>query len=256
VSALLAPPGARKAAASKSSNVADTVSTNNNRAIEVARKGLTVLSESEMAEWERVFALPTAAVAQAIIGASLCRIVPANESDAGQEIVGRIVETEAYLPLVDPACHGYRGPTPRNAAIFGRPGFAYVYFVYGNHYCVNVSTERAGIGGAVLIRALEPVRGIDAMRRRRPPGTPDAALACGPGNLCRALGIDRSCDGTDMRSGLLRIVLPAAQVRNIEAGPRIGIRAAAEWPLRFIDPSSASISPFRRRASVSAKNGR
>lgn len=209
-----------------------------------------------MAEWERVFALPTAAVAQAIIGASLCRIVPANESDAGQEIVGRIVETEAYLPLVDPACHGYRGPTPRNAAIFGRPGFAYVYFVYGNHYCVNVSTERAGIGGAVLIRALEPVRGIDAMRRRRPPGTPDAALACGPGNLCRALGIDRSCDGTDMRSGLLRIVLPAAQVRNIEAGPRIGIRAAAEWPLRFIDPSSASISPFRRRASVSAKNGR
>jgi DNA-3-methyladenine glycosylase len=232
------------------------VSTTNNRAIGIARKGLPVLTRIAAEDWDRVFAMPTAAVARALIGASLCRVVPPTQPDAGEEIVGRIVETEAYLPLVDPACHGYRGPTPRNAAIFGRPGRAYVYFVYGNHFCVNVTTEPAGIGGAVLIRALEPVRGIEAMRRRRPAGTPDAALACGPGNLCRALGIDRSCNGVDLRSGPVRLEPPVAELRNIGAGPRIGIRAAAEWPLRFVDPSSESISPFRRRASVSAKNSR
>jgi DNA-3-methyladenine glycosylase len=203
-----------------------------------------------------VFALPTVAVARALIGAMLCRIMPPTEPDAGEEIVGRIVETEAYLPIVDPACHAYRGPTPRNAAMFGRPGRAYVYFVYGNHYCVNVTTEPAGIGGAVLIRALEPMRGLEAMRRRRPAGTPDAALACGPGNLCRALAIDRSCNGADLRIGPLRIELPATELRNIGAGPRIGIRAAAAWPLRFVDPSSDSVSPYRARASVSAHKGR
>jgi DNA-3-methyladenine glycosylase len=200
--------------------------------------------------------MPTAAVARALIGASLIRILPPSEPDAEEEIVGKIVETEAYLPLVDPACHGYRGPTPRNGAIFGRPGRSYVYFVYGNHYCVNVTTEPAGIGGAVLIRALEPVRGIEAMRRRRPAGTPDAALACGPGNLCRALSIDRSCDGVYLRAGSLRLELPAVELRSIGAGPRIGIRAAADWPLRFVDPSSESISPFRSRATVLAKKGR
>jgi DNA-3-methyladenine glycosylase len=238
------------------SNVADGVSTNNNRAIGAASKGLTVLTRRASADWERMFALPTAAVARSLIGASLHRILPPAEPDAGEELVGRIVETEAYLPLVDPACHGYRGPTPRNEAIFGRPGRAYVYFVYGNHFCVNVTTEPAGVGGAVLIRALEPVRGIDAMRRRRTAGTPDAALACGPGNLCRALGIDRSCNGADLRTGPLRIELASVAMPSIGAGPRIGIRAAAQWPLRFVDPSSKSISPFRQRATVSVKNSR
>jgi DNA-3-methyladenine glycosylase len=256
VSAQQAPPEARKAAASKSSNVADEVNTTNNRAIGVARKGLPVLTRGASAKWERVFGQPTAAVARALIGASLYRVVPPEQSDAGTMIVGRIVETEAYLPLVDPACHAYRGPTPRTAVMFGRPGYAYVYFVYGNHFCVNVTTERAGIGGAVLIRAVEPVRGIEAMRRRRPAGTPDAALACGPGNLCRAFAIDRSCSGADLSSGPLRIEFPVAEVQNIVAGPRIGIRAAADWPLRFVDPASASVSPFRLRASVSAKKGR
>jgi DNA-3-methyladenine glycosylase len=203
-----------------------------------------------------VFALPTAGVARALIGATLCRVLPPDQPESSEEIAGRIVETEAYLPLVDPACHGYRGPTPRNGAIFGRPGCAYVYFIYGNHYCFNVTTEPAGIGGAVLIRALEPVRGIEAMRRRRPAGTPDAALACGPGNLCRALGIDRTCDGADLRSGALRIELLDAGAPAISAGPRIGIRAAATWPLRFIDSSSKSVSPYRPLASVSARIGR
>lgn len=220
------------------------------------RKGLTVLTKIGAAQWDRVFSLPTVAVARALIGALLCRVVPPHQSDAGESIVGRIVETEAYLPLVDPACHGYRGPTPRTEAIFGRPGCAYVYFIYGNHFCFNVTTEPAGIGGAVLVRALEPMRGIAAMRRRRGADAPDAALACGPGNLCRALGIDRSCDGADLRSGALTIVLPDAAPAAIGAGPRIGIREAAEWPLRFFDPTSKSVSPFRLRATVSNDKGR
>jgi DNA-3-methyladenine glycosylase len=205
---------------------------------------------------EQVFALPTVAVARALIGATLRRVVPPGQPDAGRELAGRIVETEAYLPLIDPACHGYRGPTPRNDAIFGRAGCAYVYFIYGNHFCFNVTTEPAGIGGAVLIRALEPLQGVDIMRRRRPSGTPDAALACGPGNLCRALSIDRSCNGTDLRYGALTIEVLDARAPEVGAGPRIGIREAVEWPLRFIDPSSASVSPFRRRTSVSNRKSR
>jgi len=232
-----------------SSNVAVGLSTNNNRANGRARKGLTVLSATEAARWKHVFALPTVAVARELIGASLVRIIPPDEPDAGEVLVGRIVETEAYLPLVDPACHGYRGPTPRNSAIFGRAGYAYVYFIYGNHHCFNVTTEPAGIGGAVLIRALEPVRGLAAMRRRRRVGTPDAALASGPGNLCRAFGIDHACDGVDLRSGALRLDL-ADVAPPIGASHRIGIRAASTWPLRFVDLTSKSVSPFRSNATV------
>lgn len=232
-----------------SSNVAVGLSTNNNRANGRSRKGLTVLSAAESERWNRVFALPTVSVARELIGASLVRTIPPDEPDAGEVLAGRIVETEAYLPLVDPASHGYRGPTPRNSAIFGRPGFAYVYFIYGNHYCFNVTTEPAGIGGAVLIRALEPLRGLAAMRRRRRAGTPDAALASGPGNLCRAFGIDRACDGVELRSGALRLELVDVG-RPIGVSGRIGIRAASEWPLRFFDLTSKSVSPYRRNASV------
>src|SRR5215471_9300150 len=132
-------------------------------------------------------------VAKRLIGATLARRLPIGEPDAGTIVGGRIVETEAYLPLTDPSCHGFRGITKRNSAIFGPPGHAYVYFIYGNHYCLNVTTEKPGVGAAVLIRALEPKRGIQAMRRRRP-SQPDAKLASGPGNLCRVLSIDRRSD--------------------------------------------------------------
>jgi len=222
---------------------------NNSRANVTARKGLTGPMRITNFRWEHLFASPTIDVARALIGAYLRRVVPPGQPDAGSVLMGRIIETEAYLPLVDPACHGYRGPTARNSSIFGRPGRAYVYFIYGNHFCFNVTTEPPGIGGAVLVRALEPVSGIAAMRRRRPPETPEAALASGPGNLCRALAIDRSCDGADLRSGAIRIELPEARSSSqvVIEGPRIGIRAAARWPLRFVDASSASVSPFRRR---------
>ena len=182
---------------------------------------------------------PTIDVARRLVGATLIRSL----SDGGQtiEMVARIVETEAYLPLVDPSCHAYRGPTRRNASVFGRRGTAYVYFIYGNHYCLNVVTERAGIGAAVLIRAAEPLEGLETMRRRRP-GVADAKLASGPGNLCRALSIDRAQDGVDLSNGELRIVSGKGRPAATAVSGRIGLSVAQRWPLRFFDPSSQSVS--------------
>jgi DNA-3-methyladenine glycosylase len=192
------------------------------------------------------FGGPTIDVARRLVGAFLFRRLPPGEPDAGTLLIARIVETEAYLPLVDPSCHAYRGPTRRNASLFGRPGYAYVYFIYGNHYCLNVVTERPGIGAAVLIRAAEPVKGLESMRTRRP-GAADAALACGPGNLCRAMAIDRTDDGADMSLGDLRIAPSRTARVNVATSPRIGINVARNWPLRFFDPTSPSVSPYRRR---------
>jgi DNA-3-methyladenine glycosylase len=194
------------------------------------------------------FSGPTVSVARRLIGALLVRRIPDGRPDAASRLVARIVETEAYLPLVDPACHAYRGPTRRNASVFGRPGTAYVYFLYGSHYCLNVVTENPGIGAAVLIRAAEPLDGLEVMRRRRP-GVSDAALACGPGNLCRARAIDIADDGADLRGEGLAIVPSLHPVRDVASGPRIGISTAVDWPMRFFDASSASVSPFRRRSA-------
>jgi DNA-3-methyladenine glycosylase len=194
------------------------------------------------------FAGPTVDVARRLIGATLVRTIPPGQPDAETIVSGRIVETEAYLPNVDPSCHGYRGPTKRNASLFGRPGHAYVYFIYGVHFCFNVVTEPPGIGGAVLVRAIEPLAGIDAMRRRRQMHTSEWALASGPGNLCNALGIGRDCDGLDLRAGRLRIVFPSSKSPPIETTARVGISQAADWPLRFYDPTSKSVSRLPARA--------
>lgn len=197
---------------------------------------------------DELFTGSTEEVARRLLGQTLVRRIPYGRPDGGARVAGRIVETEAYLPLVDPSCHAYRGPTKRNATMYGRPGTAYVYFIYGNHYCLNVVTEPPGIGGAVLIRAAEPIAGIDAMRRRRGERPPTDALASGPGNICRAFEIDLECDGRDLRAGDLAIEEGAAPSdTDIGVGPRIGLSAAAAWPLRFVDLRSKSISPFRRR---------
>ena len=201
-----------------------------------------------------LFAGPTIDVARRLIGATLNRRLPKGEPGAGQIVSGRIVETEAYLPLVDPACHAYRGPTKRTATLFGRPGTAYVYLIYGMYYCLNVTTEPPGIGAAVLIRALEPLCGIEEMRRRRGPHVPTAALLSGPGNLCRAMSIDLRCDGADFRNGNLIIEPCVAGVRvATQSGRRIGLNVAADWPLRFVDAHSPSVSPFRRSRGRSAQ---
>lgn len=202
------------------------------------------------------FSGPTIDVARRLIGAYLARTIPADQPDAGVRMLARIVETEAYLPLVDPSCHAYRGPTRRNASAFGRPGTAYVYFIYGNHFCLNVVTERPGIGAAVLIRAAEPVEGIEAMRARRP-RVPDAALLSGPGNLCRAMSIDRLLDGASMALGELHILKARSAAGTVGVSPRIGLSVAQTWPLRFFDPASPSVSPYknnRRKARLGSSS--
>jgi DNA-3-methyladenine glycosylase len=151
----------------------------------------------------------------------------------GTRTAGRIVEVEAYLGPHDPAAHGYQGRrTPRNAALFGPPGTCYVYFIYGAHWCANAVTEREGYPAAVLIRALEPVAGVDVMRRRR--GVRKLEQLCaGPGRLCQALAIDRRQNGAPLSGAAIRIVGRSASPKTIAAGPRIGVSRAADWPLRF-----------------------
>ncbi len=151
--------------------------------------------------------------------------------------VGRIVETEAYLHG-DPACHAYRRQTPRNAAMFGPPGHVYVYQIYGLHHCVNIVTAPAGTGEAILIRALEPVEGLEIMRQRRPTATKPADLCKGPGRLVQAMGITRAMDGMSLTSGSL-YVLPAAAYPSFNhpfdtiTTTRIGITQGADLPYRF-----------------------
>jgi DNA-3-methyladenine glycosylase len=180
---------------------------------------------------------PAAQVAPDLLGKVLLRRTP--DGLAG----GIIVETEAYLHD-DPACHAVNGPTPRNRSMFGPPGHAYVYFIYGCHYCANAVCGPEGVGEAVLIRALEPKEGIALMRHRRP-GVLDRALANGPAKLCVALDIARSLDGADLcspRSGIWIAAAQAAKPETIATGPRIGITKATGLHLRFFWRNSAFVS--------------
>jgi DNA-3-methyladenine glycosylase len=166
----------------------------------------------------------------------------------GERTSGRIVETEAYLGREDPASHGYgHRRNERNAALFGPPGTWYVYLSYGMHWCSNLVCGPEGTAGAVLLRALEPVEGLEVMRPRRG-GIDDRHLCSGPGKLCQALGITRALDGSLMpRSDVL--VCPAAGKPrlSIVTTPRIGITKAADWPLRFCVEGSPFVSGFRGR---------
>ncbi len=178
------------------------------------------------------FARDTRTVAPELLG---CVI----EVDGPEGVVaGRIVETEAYLGREDPASHAGRGKTPRSGIMFGPPGMVYVYLVYGMHHCLNFVTEPDGVPGAVLIRALEPVRGRGIMALRRgldPVRCRDRDLTAGPGRLCRALGIDRTWNGrslADPDSGI-RVLAVQAAPTGILIGPRVGIRRAVELPYRF-----------------------
>lgn len=168
----------------------------------------------------------TLAAAPALLGSYLVR-----ELD-GELLVGRIVETEAYLPEGDPACHASKRETPRNRMMFGDPARAYVYKIYGLYHCVNVVTEPRGRGAAVLIRALEPVAGLETMADRRN-GRRD--LTNGPGRLCLALGIDAALNGVDLtRPGPLYLLRPPAPPEDeVATSPRIGITQGAEFPWRF-----------------------
>jgi DNA-3-methyladenine glycosylase len=148
---------------------------------------------------------------------------------------GRIVEVEAYLGVDDRAAHAWRGVTDRTRVIFGEPGHAYVYFIYGMYECLNFVTEPVGQAGAVLIRALEPLAGLSAMRRRRPTAKRDEDLANGPGKLTLAMGITRKQNGVDLTVGALQVRrLQVESAIEILTTPRIGITHCADWPLRFV----------------------
>jgi DNA-3-methyladenine glycosylase len=148
---------------------------------------------------------------------------------------GRIVETEAYLGEGDLAAHSSRGLTPRTKVIFGPPGHAYVYFIYGMYECLNLVCEREGRAGCVLIRALEPVAGIDLMQRRRPAARKLEDLASGPGKLTLAMAITRAQNGADVTHGPLVVREPAdPRTLAIDVTPRIGITQNADLPLRFL----------------------
>jgi DNA-3-methyladenine glycosylase len=195
---------------------------------------------------------PTLAVARALLGKILV-----HEASDGTS-AGRIVEVEAYRGPGDRAAHSAGGRrTARNETMWGPAGHLYVYFTYGMHFCCNVVTRGPGVPEAVLVRALEPVEGIEHMQRRRGPGIPPHRLAAGPGNLCRALGILRPHDGTDLTSGAIR-VLDAATVPSgrVARSPRIGVDYAGDdalLPWRFFVRESAAVS---RGSRISVAGGR
>lgn len=189
---------------------------------------------------------PTLRVARALLGHVLV-----HDSPDGR-VSGRIVEVEAYRGPRDQAAHSRNGHrSPRNEVMWGPPGHAYVYLIYGLHHCMNVVTQPAGVPEAILLRALEPLDGVALMRRRRglPESAPAWRLCRGPGSLCQALGIARAENGSDLVRGALRIVpgetVPAARVART---PRIGVDYAgldALRPWRFLVRSSQAVSAKR-----------
>ncbi|MDQ2890674.1 MAG: DNA-3-methyladenine glycosylase [Gemmatimonadota bacterium] len=190
------------------------------------------------------------------------RIVPASFYERDTELVARemlgmllrcetsqgvcsgiIVETEAYVGEHDAACHAAAGLTARTAPLYERAGIAYVYFIYGMYWCVNAVTRAAGSPSAVLVRALEPVQGIELMRQRRPGARRDRDLTNGPGKLCLALGIDGSMNRRSLQRGSLVLREYTAYAdAAISTTPRIGIRKAADWPLRWLVSGNEFVS--------------
>jgi DNA-3-methyladenine glycosylase len=191
-------------------------------------------------------------VARELLGALLETVVH------GVTTLGRIVETEAYVGPHDAASHAAQriGRTARNEAMYGAPGTAYVYRIYGVHWCLNAVTDRMGFPAAVLIRAVEPMRGLDVMRSRRARAgreLRDRDLARGPGRLAQAFAVTGALDGHDLGQPPLRILVGGAlPAGDVVAGPRVGITRAVDWPLRFCVRGS----PWLSRAVAPVGTGR
>lgn len=214
------------------------------------RGSRTLKDESSFRPLSRsFFARDPRTVARGLLGKVLVRDL------GGERLTGRIVEVEAYLGTSDPAAHAAAGHTPRNAVLFGPPGHAYIYFIYGNHYCLNVSCERKGRAGSVLFRALEPLTGIDDMAAARGIQLDGPRslklLTSGPGRLCQAFGITRAADNakdlTLTASGLW-IGSDGDHKIPVIVTPRIGITKAAGDLLRYIVAGNAFVSGPKIRA--------
>ena len=189
------------------------------------------------------YSRPTVEVAKDLLGKILVHRIGKTT------LAGKIVEVEAYLGLDDLAAHASRGLTSRTRVLFGPPGHAYVYLIYGMYECLNLVAEPDGTAGCVLIRALEPVGGIEEMRRRRPAARRLEDLASGPGKLTLAMGISRRHNGQDVTRGPLVVRGPARpKPIVIVTTPRVGVTHCADWPLRFYVGENRYVSHTPRRS--------
>jgi DNA-3-methyladenine glycosylase len=197
---------------------------------------------------------PTEVVARDLVGKKLVRIIGKNRMRL--RLAGIIVETEAYGYSDDPASHAYNGATARNKAMFGDVGRAYIYFTYGNHFCLNISARTSNVdAGAVLIRGIEPVEGIELMRQLRP--VDDVlSLTSGPGKLTQALKITSALNGTDMTSSDSELYIEyGRRPKHILTTPRMGITRAVDKEWRFVNPSSFFVSRrFKTKSSSSSSS--
>jgi DNA-3-methyladenine glycosylase len=166
-----------------------------------------------------------------------------------RDVACRLTEVEAYDGPNDPGSHAYRGPTARNAVMFGPPGHLYVYFTYGMHWCANVVCGPPGNPSAVLMRAGEVVEGLPAARSRRTAARLDRDLARGPARLCQALGIDAAANGHDLLAEPLTLTLAQTAATAVSTGPRVGLRLAADRPWRFWLPGEPTVSTYRPAAA-------
>jgi DNA-3-methyladenine glycosylase len=195
------------------------------------------------------FEAPPEQVAPRLLGKVLVHF------SASGVLAGRIVEAEAYLGPhnrpPDPAAHAYRGPTPRNSVLFGPAGHAYVYAIYGRYFCMNISCETEGRAGCVLLRALEPLAGVDemALNRGLAPGSTPRLLTSGPSRICLALGLTRAAhNGIDLLDSAspLQVLDDGFRVGEVIATPRIGVHVAVDWPMRFALPGHPCVSGPRK----------
>ena len=180
---------------------------------------------------------PAPQVARALVG---CLLVLPEDG-----LLARIVEVEAYTQS-DPACHAFNGRTERNAALFGEAGHAYVYFTYGMHWCMNTVTGDLGHGQGCLLRAAEPLGGLELMRARRGARHPDRELLRGPARLASAFGVDGSYNGTDLCDPAGLHLASDGFRPHVVSGPRVGVAKAAEVPWRFVQDGSPWVSRFVR----------
>jgi DNA-3-methyladenine glycosylase len=194
----------------------------------------------------RFFARPAPVVACDLVGKLLVR--------ADDGLVARLVETEAYTED-EPACHGHRGMTRRNAPLFGPPGHAYVYFTYGMHWCLNTATGTEGRGEGVLLRAAEPLAGLETLRRRRGPRGAERDLLRGPARLAQAFGLDGTWSAVDLcGEGPLHLADDGARPQVV-AGPRVGVAVAADHPWRFVAAGSPWASAYKRHPRAAPPAG-